>query len=52
MSEEDLELLITTDDPGEDTLGEDTFHQHPNEKNGRQRNDQLTAFPVNTESTE
>ena len=26
MSEEDLELLITTDDPGEDTLGEDTFH--------------------------
>ena len=27
MSEEDLELLITTDDPGEDTLEEDTFHQ-------------------------
>ena len=26
MSEEDLEILITTDDPGEDTLGEDTFH--------------------------
>jgi hypothetical protein len=26
MSEEDLELLITMDDPGEDTLGEDTFH--------------------------
>jgi hypothetical protein len=26
MSEEDLELLITTDDPGEDTLEEDTFH--------------------------
>jgi hypothetical protein len=24
MSEEDLELLITTDDPGEDTLEEDT----------------------------
>ena len=32
MSEEDLELLITTDDPGEDTLGEDTFHHHPTEK--------------------
>ena len=27
MSEEDLELLITTDDPGEDDLEEDTFHQ-------------------------
>jgi hypothetical protein len=27
MSEEDLEVLITLDDPGEDTLEEDTFHQ-------------------------
>ena len=27
MSEEDVELLITMDDPGEDTLEEDTFHQ-------------------------
>ena len=26
MSEEDLELLVTIDDPGEDTLEEDTFH--------------------------
>jgi hypothetical protein len=26
MSEEDLEVLITLDDPGEDDLGEDTFH--------------------------
>jgi len=26
MSEEDLELLITLDDPEEDTLEEDTFH--------------------------
>ena len=26
MSEENLELLITMDDPGEDTLEEDTFH--------------------------
>jgi hypothetical protein len=26
MSEEDVELLITMDDPGEDTLEEDTFH--------------------------
>ena len=35
MSEEDLELLITIDDPGEDTLEEDTFHHHPTEKIGR-----------------
>ena len=26
MSEEDLEVLITVDDPGEDTLEEDTFN--------------------------
>ena len=26
MNEEDMELLITIDDPGEDTLEEDTFH--------------------------
>jgi hypothetical protein len=26
VSEEELELLITTDDPGEDTLEEDHFH--------------------------
>jgi hypothetical protein len=26
MSEEDLELLITLDDPGEDALEEDTFN--------------------------
>jgi hypothetical protein len=26
MSEENLELLITMDDPGEDTLEEDHFH--------------------------
>lgn len=27
MSEEDLESLITLDDPGEEDLEEDTFHQ-------------------------
>ena len=48
MSEEDLELLITTDDPGEDSLGEDTFHHRPTEKTGR--NDQLTAFIEDSES--
>ena len=26
MSEEDVELLVTMDDPGEDSLEEDTFH--------------------------
>lgn len=26
MSEEDLEVLITLDDPGEEDLEEDTFH--------------------------
>ena len=27
MKEEELEVLITLDDPGEDTLEEDTFHK-------------------------
>jgi len=27
MSEQDLDVLITLDDPGEDDLEEDTFHQ-------------------------
>jgi len=30
MSEEDLEVLITLDDPGEESLEEDTFHQADN----------------------
>ena len=53
MSEEDLELLITTDDPGEDTLEEDTFHHPPTEKTDRstkRRNDQRTAVTVDSES--
>ena len=55
MSEEDLELLITTDDPGEDTLGEDTFHRQPTEKTGRlihtrRPNDQLTAVIEDSDS--
>ena len=28
MKEEELEVLITLDDPGEDTLEEDTFHKN------------------------
>lgn len=44
MGEEDLEVLITMDDPGEDTLGEDTFHHHPTEKTQTNlRNDQRTS---------
>ena len=35
MSEEDLELLITTDDPGEDDLEEDTFHLKPDNLTAR-----------------
>jgi hypothetical protein len=35
MSDEDLEVLITLDDPGEDDLGEDTFHELQTE-NARQ----------------
>jgi len=43
MSEEDLEVLITLDDPGEDDLEEDTFHNCQAEK---------TSQPVsNKEST-
>ena len=35
MREEDLELLITTDDPGEDTLEEDTFHLPSDNRSGQ-----------------
>ena len=35
MSEEDLELLIEMDDPGEDTLEEDTFHLRPDNTTGQ-----------------
>jgi hypothetical protein len=30
MSEQDLEVLVTLDDPGEDDLEEDTFHHGGN----------------------
>jgi len=42
MSKEDLEVLITLDDPGEDELGEDTFHNRQAENSGQ---------PVSKEST-
>ena len=35
MSEEDVELLITMDDPGEDTLEEDTFHLQSDDMTAR-----------------
>ena len=44
MSEEDLEVLITLDDPGEDTLEEDTFHEADN--TGAQRPSQPAGDAV------
>lgn len=46
MSDEDLEVLITLDDPGEDELGEDTFHDHKTENTSKPfttRHDQPTG---------
>jgi hypothetical protein len=40
MSEEDLEVLITLDDPGEEDLEEDTFHDRQAE----------TTVPVSKET--
>jgi len=44
MSEQDLEVLITLDDPGEDTLEEDTFHQA--DKTGSHRTSQSAGDAV------
>ena len=51
MNEEDLESLITLDDPGEDELEEDTFHNpqvgNPSQPfTARRRPDQRTDFIV------
>ena len=35
MKEEELEVLITLDDPGEDTLEEDTFHVRADDTTGQ-----------------
>ena len=35
MSEQDLEVLITLDDPGEEDLEEDTFHNRQAEISGQ-----------------
>jgi hypothetical protein len=45
MSEEDLELLVTLDDPGEEDLEEDTFHNRQadaSDVSKRKRQDHLT----------
>ena len=46
MSDEDLELLVTLDDPGEDDLEEDTFHNRQGEiasnVSEKKRQDHLT----------
>ena len=47
MSEQDLEVLITLDDPGEDDLEEDTFHSLQAENtrqpfSNKKRDDQQT----------
>ena len=46
MSEEDLELLVTLDDPGEDDLEEDTFHNHQAENPSTVSNKEATK-PTN-----
>ena len=58
MSEEDLEVLITLDDPGEDSLEEDTFHQADNtgallarSASTRWRHDQRTEVIVDNDSS-
>ena len=47
MSEEDLEVLITLDDPGEDTLEEDTFHNHQVENTGSAVSTKEATRPAN-----
>ena len=46
MSEEDFEVLITLDDPGEDTLEEDTFHQTDNVTTRRPGRHQQSGDPT------
>ena len=47
MSDEDLEVLITLDDPGEDDLGEDTFHDLQTEKTHQQFSNKQGGGPPN-----
>jgi len=43
MSDEDLEVLVTLDDPGEDELEEDTFHNGQAEDPSNVSNNQVTS---------
>ena len=46
MSEQDLEVLVTLDDPGEDDLEEDTFHNRQTENQSNASNKEATR-PAN-----
>ena len=46
MSEQDLEVLVTLDDPGEDDLEEDTFHNRQTESASNASNKEATR-PAN-----
>ena len=46
MSDEDLELLVTLDDPGEDDLEEDSFHNRQAENVSDVSNEKATR-PAN-----
>jgi len=47
MSEEDLEVLITLDDPGEDDLEEDTFHNRKAENTNQPESNKQSARSAN-----
>lgn len=47
MSEQDLEVLITLDDPGEDDLGEDTFHNRKPENTSEPKSNKQSARSAN-----
>ena len=55
MSEEDLEVLITLDDPGEDALEEDTFNHFQAGNTGvvgsRSQISEQTLRPTNSTKT-
>ena len=46
MSEEDLEVLVTLDDPGEDELEEDNFH-NPQRETPADVSNKKVPRPVN-----
>jgi hypothetical protein len=50
MGEEDLEVLITMDDPGEDALEVDTFHQPGQPRPSKRPSDQANEVIDNDPS--